>query len=102
MARTFPAVMSAFTAAVLLCSCGPDNVGACKEHVRTINSLSCVGYPVKDEHNCERLAGSTFDHSDYFECLTAHWVCNGDMLDEAELDKAGDCVKFLNDPPDWW
>lgn len=102
MPRTFLAVMSAFTVAVLLCSCGPDNVGACKDHVRTINALSCIGDNAKDETNCENATVYGCDVSDYYECLTSHYVCDGDMLDVAEHDKASSCVDFLVCDPSWF
>jgi len=72
-------------------SVGGDNVGACKAYFAHVNSLTCIGDVTLDDTECDQYEDTNCNYTDYFDCVSSHYVCDGDMLDSAEAAQIDEC-----------
>lgn len=70
---------------------GPDNVGACKNYVTTVNELTCLGDIKIEESTCDAYANTSCDIADYFDCLSSKYACDGDTLDQEKFGSISEC-----------
>ena len=74
------------------CGSSIDNYGACQDYVKTVNDLECIGGASLPESTCDGYKNSTTcDVSEYFDCVSSHYVCKDGALDTTELAKNADC-----------
>ena len=73
---------------------GPDNVGACKDYVATVNGLDCIGDAKISDMFCDVYKDIICDVVVYFDCFLPIYVCKDGALDPAELAKQSDCTSL--------
>lgn len=76
------------TASLAACG-GPDNVGACQKFV---NAVKCGSVDISGTYNCQSFSNTSCDITEYFNCLTSHYVCNNGQYDTAKLSTVNECA----------
>ncbi|MCK9460970.1 MAG: hypothetical protein M0R80_15145 [Proteobacteria bacterium] len=71
-----------------------DNVGACQDAEDAINALPCLDTPV--DYSCDNYDGMDCDYTDYFDCLSDVYYCDGDTL-SYDADQLQECTDIADE-----